>query len=111
MGGPLARMEVESVNKRLRLALVGEVDLSNAYALRSQIQAQIAELGPERVVIDLTGVNYMDSQGVMLLLEVASTLRARRAPLELVAPPGSVAAKLLAVSHVEDLPVQRLSDH
>jgi hypothetical protein len=48
---------------------------------------------------------------MMLLLEVASTLRARRAPLELVAPPGSVAARLLAVSHVDDLPVRRLSGH
>jgi anti-anti-sigma factor len=111
MGGPLARMEVERVDTRLRLALLGEIDLSNAYALQVQIKAQIAELGPERVVLDLTDVSYIDSQGMMLLLEVASTLRARRAPLELVAPPGSVAARLLAVSHVDDLPVRRLSGH
>ena len=108
MDGPLARIEVERVDDRLRLALVGEIDLSNAYALQAQIHAQIAELGPERVVIDLTDIEYIDSQGVMLLLEVANILRARGAALELVAPPGSVAAELLAISHV-DLPVRRLN--
>ncbi|HEY2005572.1 MAG TPA: STAS domain-containing protein [Solirubrobacteraceae bacterium] len=108
MVAPLARIEVDSVGDCLRLALRGEVDLSNAHALQAEIQTQISELGPERVVIDLTDVDYIDSQGVMLLLEVASTLRARRAPFELVAPPGSVAGELLAISNV-DLPVQGLT--
>ncbi len=108
MSGPLARIEVESVDNCLRLALRGEIDLSNAHALQTEIQTQLSELGPERVVIDLAEIDYIDSQGVMLLLEVASTLRARRTPFELVAPPGSVAGELLAISHV-DLPVQGLT--
>lgn len=46
----------------------------------------------------------------MLLLEIAGTWLERETPLQLVAPPGSVAAHLLALYHLQDLPVERLSD-
>jgi anti-anti-sigma factor len=70
----------------------------------------IVDSGPERVVIDLAGVEYIDSQGVMLLLEVASTLHENKTPLSLVAPAQSVAGELLALSHLKHLPVQLIDE-
>jgi anti-sigma B factor antagonist len=110
MSEPLARIESESRDRTLQLTVSGEIDLSNAATLQAQIKAHIAEADPQRVIIDLSRVEYLDSQGMMLLLEIASTLLERETPLELVAPAGSVAADLLALSHLQDLPVERLSD-
>jgi len=106
MNDPLGRIETDTEADGLRLSLFGEVDLSNAGTLLKQIRRLIVRAGPERVVIDLSGVEYIDSQGVMLLLEVASTLRETGTPLSLVAPAQSVAGELLALSHLTDLPVQ-----
>jgi anti-sigma B factor antagonist len=105
----VTQVELETEGGCLRCRLLGEVDLTNAQALQAQIQAHILEVGPARVVMDLTDVEYIDSQGVRLLLEVVSTVRERHTPLELVAPAGSVAGELLAISHVDDLPVHRLN--
>lgn len=104
MSRPLARVESESGDGCLRLRLVGEIDLSNAPGLQDQIQARVAETRPRRVVLDLSRVEYIDSQGMMLLLELDSSLRALGTRPELVAPSGGVAADLLALSHVQDLP-------
>lgn len=106
MNEPLARIETDAEPDGLRLSVFGEVDLSNAQTLLKQIRRLILGARPERLVIDLSGVEYIDSQGVMLLLEVASTLRETGTPLSLVAPPHSVAGELLALAHLKDLPAQ-----
>jgi anti-anti-sigma factor len=84
--------------------------LSNAQTLLKQIRRVILSARPQRVVIDLTGVEYIDSQGVMLLLEVASTLHENGTLLSLVAPAQSAAGELLALSHLQDLPAQLISE-
>ena len=111
MSRPLGRIESEHEGDVLRLRLLGEIDLSNVTTLQGQIEALIDDASPARVMVDLSEVDYIDSQGVMLLLEVATTLRARATRLELIAPAGSVAAQLLAISHVQDLPVEGLNGH
>jgi anti-sigma B factor antagonist len=110
MNEPLGRIETETGSEGLRLSLSGEVDLSNAQGLLNQLRRVIADAQPERVVIDLTGVEYIDSQGVMLLLEVASTLRDTETPLSLLAPAHSVAGELLALSPLKDLPAQLVGE-
>jgi anti-anti-sigma factor len=109
MTDPLARVEVEPERDGLRISLFGEIDLSNAQSLLEQLRGVIADAAPDRVLIDLTGVEYIDSQGVMLLLEVASTLRGTQTPLRLLAPAGSAAGQVLDISHLNDLPVERLT--
>lgn len=46
----------------------GDIDLSRAPALRTRIAA-VFEDGPNRVVVDLSEVPYMDSSGVATLVE------------------------------------------
>lgn len=109
MSGPLAHVKVALDRDGLWIGLFGEIDLSNAQTLLTEVRGVIAQARADRVVIDLIGVEYIDSQGVMLLLEIASTLRERRTPLRLLAPADSAAGQVLAISNLNDLPVERLT--
>jgi len=56
------------------VALSGDVDLSRSPELRHGL-LEMAKQKPQRLVIDLAGVPYMDSSGVATLVE---TLQAQR---------------------------------
>jgi anti-anti-sigma factor len=47
--------------------LVGELDLSNVESL-DDILAQVLEAHPARITLDVTGLRFMDSSGLALLL-------------------------------------------
>ena len=53
--------------------LVGELDISTANALEDLLAILGGPGGPERIVIDLSGLRFMDSTGLRLL--VAADLR------------------------------------
>jgi anti-anti-sigma factor len=106
MPDPLARIELESTDDRLRVSVHGEVDLSNSERIYKDIQRAISERQPREVTVELTNVDYLDSQGVYILLRVAGGLRDRHIKLHLVAPPESVAGRLLAISQVGSLGVE-----
>jgi anti-sigma B factor antagonist len=52
----------------------GEIDLSRAPSLRSQLTA-IQAKRPRKLIIDLAGVPYMDSSGVATLVEAMQNAR------------------------------------
>ncbi len=81
-----------------QLVVSGEIDLSNVTAFR----AALSEGGDSRLVVDLTGVTYLDSAGIAALFE-----RARRSELEIVLSPGSVLAPLLEITHLADVATVR----
>ncbi len=53
------------------ITLRGEIDMSNVESLRDVI-APVLEKTPERVDFDLSGLGFMDSSGIALLLRVAA---------------------------------------
>jgi anti-sigma B factor antagonist len=53
------------------ITLTGEIDVSNVDSLRATIEPAV-ETAPERVVFDLTDLEFMDSSGVALLLHAAT---------------------------------------
>lgn len=55
--------------------LAGEVDLSVAPALRARL-VEIAGRAGREVVLDMAGVEFVDSSGVRALIEVQATLEA-----------------------------------
>ena len=61
----------------------GDVDMSRSPELRSAIQQAIAEHKPDRLVIDLSGVAYMDSSGLATLVEAMKTSKAAGATMAL----------------------------
>lgn len=56
----------------LVLAPVGDVDLSRAASLRGHLVAAIGSR-PNRLVVDMSDVEYMDSSGVATLIEAMQT--------------------------------------
>ena len=56
------------------VAPMGEIDLSRAPSLRTQLTAVQARK-PKRLIIDLAGVPYMDSSGVATLVEAMQNAR------------------------------------
>lgn len=71
---------------------IGEIDLSNADRFRSALSQAAADHG--RLVVDLTGVQYLDSAGVHALF-------AHTPGLELIVSP--LLAPVLAISGLSDV--------
>jgi anti-sigma B factor antagonist len=54
--------------KTALLAIVGEVDMFSSPEARKEI-GNLVKMKIQRIVVDLTGVSYMDSSGVATLIE------------------------------------------
>ena len=62
----------------------GELDMHTVVPLREKL-AQVLERGGRNVLVDLTGVSFLDSTTLVLLLETARELRFARGQLVVVA--------------------------
>src|SRR3954451_4461740 len=71
-----------------RVAAAGEIDLSSCGELRDAV-LECAE-GAERLLLDLQGVDFIDTTGLGTLLELRSTLQAKGVLFEIVAADGPV---------------------
>jgi anti-sigma B factor antagonist len=71
-----------------RVAVAGEIDLSGCGELRDAV-LKCAE-GAERLLLDLQGVDFIDTTGLGTLLELRSTLQAKGVLFEIVAADGPV---------------------
>jgi anti-sigma B factor antagonist len=63
--------------------VTGDVDLNRSPALQ-QALLELVEKNPSRIVIDLSGVGYMDSSGVASLVKLLSRVRRKDVSLSLV---------------------------
>jgi anti-anti-sigma factor len=68
--------------------------------VRDVLRARLAEGAPTDVTVELRGVGYLASAGVGLLLELRADVERRGARLRIEADPGSVPARVLALSGV-----------
>ena len=82
------------------MRLSGEIDLSNVERLAERLDAAVE--GCPHVVVDLAGIEYIDSQGLRLLNRLASKLAECKTTFEVVAPPGSVARDVLELTRMSD---------
>jgi anti-anti-sigma factor len=74
----------------------GEIDLANAARLHEELLAMAHEV--EALVVDLTGVSYLDSAGVKALFQVARDLRQREQALFVTMPIGSPLRRVLKIT-------------
>ena len=96
MNDELVRMEQERRNGRLILHLHGEVDLSNVEHLGRQID--LAATGSAHVVIDLSEIEYIDSQGLRLLKRLSNRFSDEGTTFQVIAPPGTFARGVLEMT-------------
>jgi anti-sigma B factor antagonist len=99
---PLADLTVESVGGVRVAALSGEIDVSNATELRARVSELTAEEGGG-LALDLTAVDYLDSSGLGMLLNLASTFANRGKELRLVVEKDSFIASLMETTGVDGI--------
>jgi anti-anti-sigma factor len=68
--------------------LSGEIDMSNATSVRQQI-AEFVTPENDALIVDLSGLAFIDSAGLHALIELGTLLEERRQQLALCVPPGS----------------------
>jgi anti-sigma B factor antagonist len=89
---------VEHADGLALVRLAGELDLYNAAAVREALFAAAAQ-EPERLVVDLTEVQFIDSTALGVLIEARSKLPNRRAFL--LAAPGLETRRALEISGLD----------
>jgi anti-anti-sigma factor len=85
---------------RVHIVLTGEVDLANADVVEEQLAAAI----PNHltwVSLDVGGLDYVDSAGLRVLFALAARLDVLQIDLEVCAPVGSLARRVLELSGFE----------
>ncbi|GIH73349.1 anti-sigma-B factor antagonist [Sphaerimonospora thailandensis] len=83
------------------MAIYGEIDLYTAPRLQAEF-TRVLETGPDRVVIDMSGVEFCDSTGMNVLLSALKRLRERGGTLEVAAPRPAV-RKILQVTGLDSV--------
>jgi anti-anti-sigma factor len=105
MTDPLARMTVsrDSVvdGGRVVVRLVGEIDMSNATELERWIDDAIG--GHHAAAVDLTAVQYMDSQCVRVLERLAQRHSVGELDLVMVAAPDSIARDVITLTQLHQV--------
>lgn len=76
--------------------LTGELDMAVAQSVGSQI-AEAVPSAARGVVVDMSGLDFMDSSGVSMLFALARRVGRRRQALHLVAPEGRAVARVLEI--------------
>ena len=89
---------VERNGNAVVIRLAGELDLYNAEAVRSVLLEECA-LRPERVVVDLSRVEFIDSTALGVLIEARTKLEDRRAFL--LASPALETRRALEISGLD----------
>jgi anti-sigma B factor antagonist len=99
-----AAMRYEARDGTQIVALRGEVDLSSAHRLRELIWQATGQADgePPRVVVDLSGVEFIDTAGLEVLLEEWNACRQLDGRMCLVAPQGPV-RRLLELTGLKEL--------
>jgi anti-sigma B factor antagonist len=83
------------------VAVRGEVDAATAPFLQDSLDEAVrASAGP--LVLDLSGVGFLDSSGINVLLRVRALLGREERVLALVCPPGPV-RRVLQLAGIDDL--------
>jgi anti-sigma B factor antagonist len=91
-------LRVEAVGTACVVSLGGELDLYNAEQVRSALVTACGEL-PERVIVDLAEVDFMDSTALGVLIEARTKLDNRQAFL--LAAPGVETKRALQISGLD----------
>ena len=90
----LARITVRQSRETVLVRIDGEMDASNTTMVKAALADAVAAPGLS-LVVDLSGVEFIDSSSVSLLLLVARELEHRRWTFRVVAPPGAQVRRVL----------------
>jgi anti-sigma B factor antagonist len=89
---------IERTQGSVVVSLAGELDLYNAHEVRDALLECCAE-SPDRLVVDLSGVKFIDSTALGVLIEARTKLPNRRGFL--LAAPGMETKRALEISGLD----------
>ena len=105
MPEPALPMKFEKENGSVFVCLNGEIDVSNAESVKTGIERATA--GADRIVIDLTAIEFFDSSGLRLLKQLSTDAGGANVTFVVVAPPNSIARRVLDITSMsEELAVE-----
>ena len=84
----------------LEVKLMGEIDHHNAVNVRSDIDGLIFDLRPQKIVLDLSEISFMDSSGLGLIMGRYALIKDFGGTLSLRAPTVAV-MKILTLAGME----------
>lgn len=88
---------------RVAVAVIdGEIDLASGMQFADETLGKMPD-DAVALVVDLSGLRYIDSAGVRSLFEIASALRMREQPFALTVPEGSLLRSVLKITNVEEV--------
>jgi anti-anti-sigma factor len=94
-------VEVRAVEGGVVLALAGDIDGTASAALGEAYQQAVAASNPDRVLLDFTGAEYINSSGIAAIVSVLAQARAEHR---------KVLASGLSEHYREIFEITRLSD-
>ena len=99
----LLTVDVDARGSAVVVAVRGELDLATVPVLRDRLDS-VAELSaaPSPLAVDLSGVTFIGSAGLALLVELHNTCRERGIPMALVAT-GSVVLRAIHVTALDQV--------
>jgi len=95
--GPQLALETTRIGSHDVIVATGEIDLASA----SRVESAIEQFSAQEVVLDLRGVEFMDSAGLKVLLSQRTRLEDSGGALRLVLGEGAV-MRLLELTSVSD---------
>lgn len=101
MSENLAQLEIAREGNTILATLTGEIDISNSKLLEQEIKDSVSQAG--KVIVDLSPLGFMDSQGVRLIHNLASHLSSQGVGFEIVAPAESIAGQVLHLTKMDEL--------
>ena len=98
------RISVSAEPTYTLVTLAGECDLHTGRQLRDVLTSEVSR-GTRRMILELSGLSFMDSTGMQVLLSIRTVLSVRGGTLALVAPQPVVARILELTGADQYIPV------
>jgi anti-anti-sigma factor len=103
--GENCKLDVEERGDTVEARISGDLDMAATFRLEPELERLTRRSGVRSLVIDLDGVEFIDSSGLGLLLATHDRLRTAQLELVLANPSASVRRMLELTGAVSDLPV------
>jgi anti-anti-sigma factor len=95
---PLLKFTVDRLEGAVVIELSGRMDAEGVREVQDRFESETDGSAP--VLVDLSGVAFMDSLGIALLVRLAKRLRSHSVPVAVIPGPGPV-ARLLGLARVD----------
>lgn len=98
----MATLRVDTLGAVPIVYIEGEIDIVNASQVGGELFDAASNEAPG-MVVDLSGVTYLDSRGLHLLFELAERLRIRDQRLHVAVPPRALIRRVLLLTHLDSV--------